>query len=328
MGLKEDMWRLPESLMESYARALGLSLEEYSGRVLFTGVGGSGAVGSLLADWGAASGRLEAYTWRGFSLPPYMRDMLVIAVSYSGWTAETLSSFREALKRGLRVLAVTSGGRLEELAREAKTLVIKVPGGMQPRAALAHMLGALLGALDSMMKLDAKREVEEASRLLAELRGEWSRELDRAASLALKGIPIVYGFLYMRSAAARIKSQINENAKMPCFYSELPELSHNEIEGFRGESAKLFKIFAIRDSLAPREYESSLRSLLETLEELGLEHYVIEARGQHLLTRILSAVYFGDLLSLRLADARRVDPEPLYNIPAYKSKLKALLEHS
>ena len=325
MGFKNDIWRLPENLLSSYEAALELDLEEYSGRVLFTGVGGSGIVGGILRDWGLASEKLEAYTWRGFSLPYHVRDMIVAAVSYSGWTAETLSSFREALRRGLRALAVTSGGRLEELAREAKAPVIKVPRGMQPRAALAHMLGGLLGALDSMMKLNAKGEVEEASKLLRELREEWSRgELDKAAELALKGIPLVYGFLYMRSAAARIKSQINENAKMPCFYNELPELSHNEIEGF--SRAELFRVFAIDDRLAPREYRSALRSLLETLGELGVESYRIEARGQGVLTRILSAAYFGDLLSLKLAEARGIDPEALRNIPVYKRRLKQLLE--
>ena len=41
-------------------------------------------------------------------------------------------------------------------------------------------------------------------------------------------LPIVYGADLTAPVARRWKTQVNENAKLPAFFAELPEADHNE----------------------------------------------------------------------------------------------------
>src|SRR3989344_5599365 len=103
------------------------------GNIVVCGMGGSGFSGDLLKVY-AQNCPLEVHVIKDYTLPEFVqKKSLVFAVSYSGNTEETISAYRSALRRGCRIVAISSGGKLEELSKLNKNPHIKVPGKIQPR---------------------------------------------------------------------------------------------------------------------------------------------------------------------------------------------------
>src|SRR6202023_3707071 len=67
-------------------------------------------------------------------------------------------------------------------------------------------------------------------------------------------IPVIAGAGLTNPIAYRWKTQINENAKQPCFSHELPELDHNELAGWEGapELGRFSAVFLDDSDLHPR----------------------------------------------------------------------------
>ena len=139
-------------------------LSLYKG-IAFCGMGGSGIVGSFASKWLEHRGYDKPLVVvKDYTLPKFIdKDFLVICISYSGNTEETLSNFREALGRGIKPICITSGGKLRELAEKEGCEVYEVPGGYQPRFALGFMLSRLLNLLGVY-----REEIEDAKENLQE----------------------------------------------------------------------------------------------------------------------------------------------------------------
>jgi glucose/mannose-6-phosphate isomerase len=299
--------------------------------VLVGGMGGSGIAG----DYGAAlagptPGRVAVHKGYG-PLPGWASRSrpTVIAASYSGNTEETLDLTVAAAAEGLPIVTITTGGRLAELTSENGWPGIPVPSGLQPRAAVGYMAGAVTRLLTALGILsDQTGPLDEAADLADSAVSEGSETWDLAHRIA-KGlvgrIAVVYGGGPISSTAAqRWKTQINENAKMPAWWSVLPELDHNEIVGWEtmpGTTRDLLGIVALRDeSDHPRvgnrlEHTAALTG--PAVPWLG----EVAARGQSELARLISLTVCGDLVSYLLAMEAAVDPVPVETI----EKLKKLL---
>lgn len=300
------------------------------GGVVVTGMGGS-AVGGRLA-LGALGGRLRRplVCADGYDLPPWVgEDVLVLCSSYSGGTEETLSCYEQARRRGAAIVAATTGGALEERARRDGVLVISLPTGFQPRAAVGYSLvcalevAALAGAAPSLRpELEAAAEPLEA---LARAWGPGGGENGRAEALARRlhrTLPVITGTGATAPVAYRWKCQVNENAKMPAFAGVLPEADHNEICGWAaaGEFGELSAVF-LED---PDERPQNRRRVELTAELAGAGVRTVErvsGVGSGRLQRLLSLVLLGDLVSLYLAILRQVDPVEIEAISTLKAAL-------
>jgi len=94
------------------------------------GMGGSAIGGDLLAGYLAPAFPIPITVVRGYEAPAFVGPRsLVIAVSYSGATEETLAAVAQAERAGASLCAITSGGPLEETARRSGVVV---PGGLAP----------------------------------------------------------------------------------------------------------------------------------------------------------------------------------------------------
>ena len=142
---------LPRQLTAGYAAAAA-TLERLPGpsrpaAVVVCGMGGSG-IGGDLALAALPELPVPALVVRGYRLPVWTgRDTLVIAVSYSGDTEETLACAEQALDAGAALTCVASGGRLASLAEAHGVTLLRVPGGGQPRAAVGYLAAPLLATL-------------------------------------------------------------------------------------------------------------------------------------------------------------------------------------
>jgi glucose/mannose-6-phosphate isomerase len=308
--LRDALWRVESARLEP-AEAAGL---------MVCGMGGSAIGGDLAAA--ALGDRLNRplVTVRGYGLPSWATsEWSVLCSSYSGETEETLACFAAAEALGARRVVASTGGALVDQARGANLPVIGLPGILQPRAAVAYMfaIAAEVAALAGIAPR-VHTEIDAAASFLAEssegLQG-------RAAEIGarLKGtIPIVVGADLTAPVARRWKTQVNENAKLPAFFSELPEADHNELCGWAGN--QLSAVMLVDSDQHPRE-RRRFELTAEVISEAGAEVVQVEAQGETRVARLLWATMLGDLVSLELAAGRGVDPLPVEAIERFKAAL-------
>jgi glucose/mannose-6-phosphate isomerase len=299
--------------------------------VFYAGMGGSGIAGDYASAVAAPTGT-RVVVHKGYGpIPPWAIRVrpLVIAASYSGNTEETLDLVTSAWESGLPVATVTTGGKLGDLTAQHKWGTVTVPTGLQPRAAAGYMIGAVIRLLEGAKSLDDHRlAFLEAADLADEMTTEGSRAWDQAANIAeaLEGrVPIIYGGGPISSVVAqRWKTQINENAKVPAWYSVLPELDHNEIVGWE-TMPELTKETLGVVVLSDEADHDRVRSRISFTRDLTHDAVPwvgeVVAGGSSRLARLISLTVVGDLVSWMLAGRLGVDPTPVATI----EKLKKLL---
>lgn len=125
-----ELGRLRERIDRSFAEAITLLREtiEASGKLVIVGVGKSGNIGNKLAatfnSTGAPSTTLDCQNALHGDLGLVSPGDCVLALSYSGETAELLNVLPHLLRRGVKLLALT--GRPESTLGRAADLVLDV----------------------------------------------------------------------------------------------------------------------------------------------------------------------------------------------------------
>jgi glucose/mannose-6-phosphate isomerase len=311
-----DILSMPEHLGDAVWRVESAGIEAYDtpGGLIVAGMGGSAIGGALARAALADHASRPILCTRGYGLPPWTTpDTTVLCSSYSGNTEETLACFESAGALGARRIVVTTGGVLAELARAEGVPVIGIPGGFQPRAAIAYLLVAALEVAAPRIAT----EIDVTASHLEQLVAAWGpesgddappKELARALH---RTVPVIAGAELTAPIAYRWKSQINENAGVPAFAAELPELDHNEIAGWMG-AGPLGPFSAV--FLDDADSHPRLRARIELTQRFIEPHatitHVVSTQGEGALERVCSLVLFGDLLSCYLAALGGTDPTP------------------
>ena len=281
--------------------------------VIVAGMGGSGIAGRLAQALAERCGGLRVSAWSDYGLPAWADGSEhLIAVSYSGNTAETLSSAGRAAELGCNWEAITTGGRLAELARQHSVPVTAVEPGHEPRAALPLLLVPLLRRL-TLPGIEA--QVAETAEVLAEPAGD---AVAIAAQLGGK-LPFIYGAGGLATVAYRWRCQIEENAKQLAVHHALPELDHYEIVGWAtppGDAG----VVTLREPDEPARLASRWKA---TRAAAWRDVPVSEcrARGESPVARWLSLVQLGDAASVELAHLNGVEPTPVTVIEEMKRRL-------
>ena len=331
-GQLDDILGLPDQLRDAVWRVESATLEPHDspGGLVVAGMGGS-AIGGLLARavLGDRASRPIVLA-RGYALPAWTTpDTTVLCASYSGTTEETLAVYEAAGALGARRIVASTGGTLADEARSENVPVIPLPGGFQPRAAVAYSLVAALevaAVCGAGERLHA--EIDVAAAHAEELVAAWGPEgakdsLAKELARALHDtIPQICGAGLTTPVGYRWKTQINENAKAPCFTHELPELDHNEIVGWEGAGrlGRFSAVFLDDCDLHPR-----IRQRIELTRGLIASHaaatYRVDSVGQTRTERLVSLVLLGDLVSLYLAVLGGIDPTPVVVLDQLKGAL-------
>jgi glucose/mannose-6-phosphate isomerase len=327
-----DILGLPEQLRDALWRVQSADLEPHDapGGLVVAGMGGS-AIGGALAR--AALGDRASrpiMLARSYELPPWATpDTTILCCSYSGNTEETLAVYEAAGALGARRITATTGGKLAAAARGDGVPVIPLPGGFQPRAAVAYSLVVALevaGLCGAGERLHA--EIDVAAAHAERLISAWAPDgaddsLPKELARGLHGTIIqVYGAGLTAPVAYRWKTQINENAKLPCFSHELPELDHNELVGWQGTRGlgRFSSVFLDDADLHPR-----VRQRIELTRGFinadAAATFRVESLGTGAVERLVSLILLGDLVSLYLAVLRGVDPGPVEILERLKAAL-------
>jgi glucose/mannose-6-phosphate isomerase len=300
--------------------------------VVFAGVGGSAIVGDILADYARDMIDIPVLVSRTMRLPSFVcKQTLFVAVSYSGETRETLAIRDQAESRGATIVTISSGGRLLSRAKEEGLPHLEIQAGLLPRVALPELLAAAVFVLGSASLL------EDPLKLLSDARRSVSTQIDvvkptiptrknsakQMAQVLLDRLPLIVGSEENASVLRRFKNELNENSKMPAFYYTLPESYHDDVEGLRTlrNLANVQPVFLEGDnSPAQIRTEERLKALLE---EIGFPKIVsFTGMGQDRLSQLLTAVVFGDYVSIYLAGLRCIDPSEMRLIPEFRKVMQ------
>lgn len=322
---------MPEMLLGALERSKDISLPKTENikQVVFAGMGGSAISGDIVADLLRDKINIPVYVNRGYKLPNFVnKQTLVIAISYSGNTEETLAAVEEASGRGAKIICITSGGKLKDKGCP----IVLVPPGYQPRAALPYLLIAALKVLESAgLPSVNDNDIKQAVSILQKLRkeagpevSERSNTLKQLAKKMLGKVPIILAAFGTTAAAGlRLKTQLNENSKVTALYNLFPEMNHNEIVNLAElkNGSHDFCLIFLRDEDEDRRIVKRMditKSLIGAKFGGAKELFT---KGKTKIAKILSLIYLGDLLSVYLAEAKGIDPEQVEVITKLKREL-------
>ncbi len=299
--------------------------------IVICGMGGSAISGDILAAIHRKKGKLPILVNRNYEIPGFVDEKtLVIALSYSGNTAETLSCVARAAQCGARIMAVSSGGKLEKLCTEGKHFHIRIPGNFQPRAALPYLLVPALSILNTLDQGPEREELNFLPTLESYLQGflpetpEKINMAKRIASFMNNKLVFLYGPDCLAPSMRRFSTQIHENTETHAFWNVFPELCHNEIVAWGNsqlENEKFVLLFRDRKQESPL-LQVQIDAAVEQVLEEKASVLQIELREDDQVLNLLYSIILGDLVSIYMAILREVDPSPVLVIQQLKEEMK------
>lgn len=330
-GMLDAVRRFPEWWAESFAagKETGLDLPTDPSMLVVAGMGGSGITGDVVRVAAEPNATFPVLVVKEYDLPACVdEDAIVVAVSYSGNTEETLTAASQAADRGATTAVVTSGGTLAKAAAKHGWGRVEVPADLQPRAALPHLAGRTLGALAGAGTL---RIPDPETSGLASRRDEWDATVafeDNPAKTWAEAIhrayPVAYGWGPQAVAAMRFKCQLNENSKMFARHETLPEANHNDLVPWGlAENADDVLLSVFRSPAEPQAVQTRFAHLEAAATEIGVDTLGFTPDAPDAVGGLLESILFGDFVSVYTALMRGVDPSPVAAIAGLKDRLAA-----
>lgn len=298
-------------------------------KIVISGMGGSAIGGDIIREYVETSSSIPIFVNRNYTLPKYVnKNTLLVMISYSGDTEETLSVYRDARRIGLRMIGLSSNGKLSGICSKEKIPFVSIPSGYSPRAALPYLFLPVLIILEKMKIIrEQDKPIKEVLNVLEDMSNELSVVgKNMAFDLAKKcvgGIPIICSSQNFSSLALRWKAQINENSKAPAYAQFFPELNHNEIVGWEGNTIveKKFEFIFLKTAFEHPRNNLRMEITRDILKRKNICANEISGRGGGLLSQMVSIIYFGDWVSFYLAALNKVDPAPVEIITFLKNEL-------
>ncbi|HEU5156255.1 MAG TPA: SIS domain-containing protein [Streptosporangiaceae bacterium] len=313
--------------------------------LVIAGMGASAISGDVLAAVCGTGCPVPIVTVRGYRLPGWVGAAdLVIAVSRSGATEETLAVAAEAVRRGGRLLCVgAEGSPLADIAAQASGLFVPVRSAGPPRAALwaltvpliltARSLG-IADVSDDVLESTAQR-LEEVSHRCRPSSESFINPGKQLASELGGALPMVWGTSPLAAVAAcRFACQFNENAKYPCVYGALPDVAYHQVatlDGpFGGSEDDFFRdradggqglhVIVLRDVEEHPEAVKQREGSVELARARGIPVTEFMAEGAHPLERVATLIALADYTTVYLAIALGIDPTPVAAVQDLKAR--------
>jgi glucose/mannose-6-phosphate isomerase len=335
-NMLDGLARFPEQIKE--ALRIAETIERVSflkiDNVVVAGMGASAISGDIMASLFRSTLDVPFVVNKEYDLPKWVnKDTLVICISYSGNTDETLSAFKIAFQKKCKIMCISTGGKLQEFAEKRGVLFVKIPAGLQPRAATAYLLFPSIIFLKKigLLKTNIEADIEEAIAVTQDFAISNNKTTPQENNLAkqlaikLKGmIPQIYGWGVYTPIAKRWRHQFNENSKMIARMDIVPDCNHNDIVGWSAnpEISKLFSCILFRDkdeeSLDITTRLNFMRDLFHNTAGNLIE---VTPKGKSQLAKMMYLMCLGDLTSCYLAIERGIDPSPVDIIKELKKRL-------
>ncbi len=294
--------------------------------VVITGLGGSGIGGTIVAEVVASNCKVPILVNKDYFLPAFVNEnTLVIVSSYSGNTEETLQAMNEALESKAKIVCVTSGGKVQEIAKKEELDIILIPSGMPPRACLGYSLTQLFYVLDGLGLIDTnfRKELAASIALLDKEQKQIQEEALSLADFFLNKIPVIYISDGYNGVATRFRQQINENSKMLCWHNILPEMNHNELVGWT-ENHHECAVLLIRNKEDYSRTQARMEISKPVFSKYTPHMRELWSKGDSQLERSLYLIHLTDWISCYIAERKNVDASEINIINHLKGELAKL----
>jgi len=296
--------------------------------IIFSGMGGSAISGDIITAIASENSKIPFYVNRDYSLPLWASDKktLVVIISYSGNTEETLSVLEEARRRKNSIVCISSGGKIEKIAREGNLPFLKIPGGYPPRCALGYLFFSCYKIMENIGVIPPveKSLFTKMERWIARFIPESNNNL--AKNLAEKlynRVALIYSGNKFFPVITRWKTQIAENSKAFAFINVFPEMNHNEIMSWRYPEwfiERCLPVFITSRKEHPRvnlRFEITKDIILKKQPEI----ISLLPEGETFLEELFYLIILGDWISFYLAIFNRVNPTEIQEIDLLKQRL-------
>ena len=294
--------------------------------IVFAGMGGSGTIGDIFESI-LSKKKIHVNVVKGYLLPKTVdRNTLVVIVSVSGNSAETLAILKSSKKLGSKIIAFCSGGKMEKYCNENKIKYKIIPKFHSPRATLPSYLYSILKVLHKTLEIkedDIYESIKELKKLNKKINSSNLKNENPSLNLAnwIKKIPVIYYPLGLKSVAIRFKNSLQENSKIHVLTENVIEASHNGIVSW-SEKADVIPIL-IRGFDDQETTKQRWGILKEYFEYKNIEYQEIISKEGNILTKIICMIYLLDYSSIFLAINRGIDPTPVDAIDFVKNKLES-----
>ncbi len=294
--------------------------------IVFAGMGGSGIIGDYVKVLGNYQLNIPVVVVKDYKLPSWASgEDLLVCISYSGNTGETIKCFNEALMRKMNILAFSSNGTLEKLASEKNVAFIPLVKGLVPRASLPAMLYSVLGSLNKVsIEIVSEENIKDSIDILRRP-VDWSKVDSIVESIEGK-MPIIISYTDYYPLALRFKNELNENSKIPVKVEVVPEWGHNDIVGWEMPYSREYTAIILRSRKGGDEVSNHMLDYAaEYYKSIGLRVEVLECIGENLLSQLVYGSLIAGLVSIVLAEKRGIDPIRTISIERYKKAISNVL---
>ncbi|MCH9042496.1 MAG: SIS domain-containing protein [Thaumarchaeota archaeon] len=322
------MYAVYDKWPEIAENAFQSELEEISfsdiNHIVFAGMGGSGTIGSIFSSILSKS-NIHVSVVKGYSLPKTVdKETLVITTSISGNTTETLTVLDSAKKIDCKIIAFSSGGKMERFCHENSIQYFKISQIHSPRTSLTQFLYTMLkilsdiiplkndGIMESIMKLNEIKKTISSENLT---------ESNSALQLALwiRDFPFIYYPWGLKAAAIRFKNSLQENSKIHVITEDVIESCHNGIVSW--ETSSKIQPILIRGQEDNEKTKERWDIIHQYFSENKIDCKEIISVEGNILTKIICLIYLLDYTSIFLAVKKEIDPSPVKSIDFIKKRL-------
>ena len=293
-------------------------------QIVFAGMGGSGALGDIFSSI-LSKTKVHVSLVKGYLLPKTVdSNTLVIPISVSGNTVETLTILESAKKIGTKIITFSSGGKIEEYCNNNNISYRKIPQHLSPRSSFTEFLYSMLRILGPILPIEKKDvidSIEELENMFKIISSKNLSESNTSLNLAgwIKGIPMIYYPWGLQAAAIRFKNSLQENAKIHAMAEDVLEASHNGIVSWEKPSNVQPILLEGEDDYKKTKERWDI--LKEYFKEKNIDFREIKSIKGNILSKLICLIYLLDYTSIYHAVLSNVDPTPIPSIDFIKKRL-------
>ena len=300
--------------------------------IVIAGMGGSALAADMVRVLTAGWLHLPLEVVKGYDLPGFVgEETLVIAVSHSGNTEETLSCYQQALDKKSCLAVMSTGGELIKRANNDNITYAQIPAGTQPRMSTVYHLRGLLKLLQHFWVIDGDlyNQVADSADWLEGEISHWTPAVPEKNNLAkqiakmtIGKTLVIFGGELTWPLAYKWKISWNESAKNLAFSNQYPEFNHNEFIGWSSHPVeKPFTVFDIRSNLERARIRERMELSDRLLSGKRPKAHVLELQGRTLMQQLLWGSVLADAASIYTAILNSVNPGPVHLIERLKAEL-------
>ena len=320
-----DNW--PEIAKEYFSKTFSKIEIKDIDHIVFAGMGGSGAIGDVFSSI-LSKTDMHVSIVKGYELPRTVdKNTIIVTTSISGNTTETLSILDSAEKTNAKVIALSSGGKMEEFCKKRKMDFYKIKKEHSPRASFLGFLYASLNVLEDIVpvkKMDIDESIQSLFNIRKSISSQNLTETNQALQIAqwLENIPVMYYPWGLQSTAIRFKNSMQENAKTHVIVEDVIETCHNGIVAWNKPNK--FQPILLQGKDDHVKTKERWKIIKEFFQEKNIKYKEIFSPDGNVLSKITSLIYLLDYVSIYKAIISNIDPTPVKEIDFIKQRLMEL----